>query len=114
MKRQRTKYVEFANLTFKGLRRTDILREDKILKFIVTVNAEFIVKANKNDAFKKIIDKNYATFDGQIPYFLAKKQNSNAIIEKISGSDLIYDFCEMAKNKNKNIFLLGGDEECIQ
>jgi len=46
MKRQSAEYIEFANLHFKGLQRKNILQEDNFLKFIVTVNAEFIVKAN--------------------------------------------------------------------
>lgn len=106
-----TKKVEFANLNFKGLQKQNILEEEEYLKFIVTVNSEFIVKANNNDAFRNIINKNIATFDGQLPFFLAKKQFPNTIIEKISGSDLIYDFCEMAKEKNKKIYLLGGNQE---
>ncbi len=104
-------YIKFANLTFRGLKKEEILKYEKKLKFIVTCNAEFIVKANENEKFRKIINKNYATFDGQIPYFLAKLQNKNINFEKISGSDLIYDFCKLAKEKDYKIFLLGGYEE---
>ncbi len=104
-------HVRFANLNFKGLQLKDILEEEKFLKFIVTVNSEFIVKANNDNKLKEIINNNYATFDGQIPYFLAKKQNPDFAIEKISGSSLIYDLCEMAKEKNKKVFLLGGYEK---
>ena len=103
--------ISFANLEFKGLEKKKLLEENDSLKFIVTVNAEFIIKANNDEEFKKIINNNYATFDGQVPYFLAKKQNPDIYFEKLSGSDLIYDFSEMAKNKNKKIFLLGGYEE---
>lgn len=111
MNRDQTKYVEFANLCFKGLQRKHILQEEEFLKFIVTVNAEIIVKANNDSILKGIINNNYSTFDGQVPYLLAKRQFSNVPFEKISGSDLIYDFCEMAMLKNKRIFLLGGKKE---
>ena len=103
--------INFANLKFRGLVKKTLLEESENLKFIVTVNAEFIIKANTDDDFKKIINDNYSTFDGQIPYFLAKKQNPNIYFEKLSGSDLIYDFSAMAKKTNKKIFLLGGQEE---
>lgn len=105
------KYIEFANLCFKGLEKKDILQEEEFIKFIVTVNAEFIVRANKDKKFKNIINKNFSTFDGQIPYTLAKLKNKNILIEKLSGSDLIYDFCKMAKERKKKIFLLGGYDE---
>jgi N-acetylglucosaminyldiphosphoundecaprenol N-acetyl-beta-D-mannosaminyltransferase len=103
--------ITFANLRFRGLEKKTLLEENNDLKFIVTVNAEFIIKANSDEEFKKIINNNYATFDGQVPYFLAKRQNPDIYFEKLSGSDLIYDFSEMAKEKKKKIFLLGGYEE---
>jgi len=103
--------IKFSGLEFKTLRKNDLLEEEKFLKFIVTVNAEFIVKANNNNAFKNIINNNYATFDGQIPYFLACLKNPKFNFDKLSGSDLIYDFCNMAKDKNKKVFLLGGYEK---
>jgi len=103
--------IKFANLYFKGLKKEEILKEENFLKFIVTVNSEFIIKGNNDDKFKHIINDNYSTFDGQVPYFLAKNKNPNIDFEKLSGSDLIYDFCEMAQMNNKRVFLLGGYEE---
>ncbi len=103
--------MTFSGLEFKTLKKEDLLKEEKFLKFIVTVNAEFIVKANNNDDFKKIINSNYATFDGQVPYLLAKLQNPKLNFDKLSGSDLIYDFCNMAKNERRKVFLLGGYEQ---
>ncbi|MBD3843802.1 MAG: WecB/TagA/CpsF family glycosyltransferase, partial [Campylobacterales bacterium] len=103
--------LKFANIIFKGLRKMDLLSEESHLKFIVTANAEFIVKANEDKKFHQILNENYTTFDGQIPYILAKRQYSDINFEKLSGSDLIYDFCEMAQQKNKKVFLLGGFEE---
>lgn len=106
--------IKFANLYFRGLKKEDILQEENFLKFIVTVNSEFIIKGNNDDTFKDIINDNYSTFDGQVPYFLAKNKNKNIDFEKLSGSDLIYDFCDMAKSHNKSVFLLGGYEESNQ
>jgi len=100
--------INFMNLTFKGLTRKALLEDNQGFKIVVTVNAEFIVLANQDPAFKKIICDNYATFDGQIPYILAKRQFPDVEIEKISGSDFVYDLCAHAKKLNKRIFLLGG------
>lgn len=102
--------IKFANITFNGLLKKDLFRNSNKIKFIIPTNAELIVKAQSNEKFQKIISKNFATFDGQIPYYFAKKQNPNIKIEKISGSDLIYEFCDFAKKNSKSIFLLGGLE----
>lgn len=101
----------FANIRFTGLTKKDIFIETNELKFIITVNAEFIVKANENKEFLEILNSAMCTFDGQVPYLIAKKKNPNIYIEKLSGSDLIYDFANFAKIKNKRIFLLGGLED---
>ncbi len=103
--------LKFANIIFKGLRKKDLLSEESYLKFIIPANAEFIVRANENKRFLNILNNNFITFDGQIPYMLAKRQNPDKYFEKLSGSDLIYDFCEMAYERQKKIFLLGGYEE---
>ncbi len=103
--------IHFANINFKGLNKEHILEEDDTLKFIVTANAEFIVKAQENEKFRDILSSNFTTFDGQIPYYIAKKQNPKRKIEKLSGSDIIFEFCLMAKEKDKKVFLLGGYEK---
>lgn len=100
--------INFMNLVFRGLTRDSLLRESSGLKIVVTVNAEFIVSANEDDAFKKIICENYSTFDGQIPFMLARLKFPHVAIEKISGSDFIYDICANAKQFNNRVFLLGG------
>lgn len=101
--------VNFCGINFSCLEQEQLFREDDETRFVVTVNAEFIVKANHNPTFLNIINDNYATFDGQIPYFFARLLNSQQHFDKISGSDLIYDACANAQKNNKSIFLLGGE-----
>ncbi len=79
-------------------------------KHIITVNAEAIVRAQTDNKLKTIINNNYATIDGQIPLWLYKHKHKQNV-EKISGSDLIYDVCEWTKNKRYKIFLLGGNPD---
>ncbi len=102
------KNITFCNIIFRGINKDCLLSEESKLKFIVTANAEFIVYANNNSYFKKILNHNLTTLDGQIPYWLAQLQNRHVTLEKLSGSDLIYDFCEMARTEKKRVFLLGG------
>ncbi len=103
--------IKFANLNFNGLTKNIVLKKEKYLKVIIPTNAELIVKAQNDSRFQNIVNNNFATFDGQVPYFLAKNKNKQKYFEKISGSDLIYDFCKLAKKNNYKIFLLGGYED---
>ena len=100
--------INCAGLKFIGLSKRQILNSDEKFKHIVTVNAEYIVHAQKDEKLKNIICSNYSTFDGQIPFLLARLANGRRDFEKISGSDFIYDACGYAKNNNKKVFLLGG------
>lgn len=80
-------------------------------ELVVTVNAEAIVRAQKNERLRSIINNNTATIDGQIPLWLYRHSYKNIDIEKISGSDLIFSIPEIAEAKGLKVFLLGGKEE---
>lgn len=101
--------IQFCGIRFRGLEQAELFKEDSATHFVVTVNAEFIVKASRNKLFRDIINANYATFDGQVPYLFARLLNPNKRFNKISGSDLIYDACEHAQQHGKRLFLLGGN-----
>lgn len=103
--------IFFAGLQIRGLTRKVVLAEQDRLKIIVTLNAELIVKANRNSRFREIVNSNVATLDGQVSYALAKILYWKTRIEKISGSDLIYDFCHLAREKGMKLFVLGGYPE---
>ena len=100
--------VTFAGIRFSGLTRRRIFEPSDRLKMITTVNAEFIVMANKDRRFREILCRNESTFDGQIPYLLARSMNPTVELEKISGSDLIYEICAFAGANARRVYLLGG------
>lgn len=102
--------VNFAGLSFTGLTRQSILAGNDF-RMIVTANAEIIVRANEDKKYGDVVRKGTLTFDGQIPYVLAKLIDRSTSFEKISGSDFIYDVCEFARKQGKSIFLLGGKED---
>lgn len=103
--------INFLGLNFSLLNKEDLLRDRESLTFVVTANAEIIINALENPKYKKIISKGELSFDGQIPFFLARRKNPRRIFEKLSGSDMIYDFCEKAHKEKRKVFLLGGLEE---
>lgn len=103
--------IIFGNVNFKGLTKKQILLNDRSFQHVITVNADILVEANKTPRLLSIINNNIATVDGQIPFVLIKKRYKNAEIEKISGSDFIYDVAEHCRLTHKSIFLLGGTYE---
>jgi N-acetylglucosaminyldiphosphoundecaprenol N-acetyl-beta-D-mannosaminyltransferase len=104
--------IHFAGIQFRGLDKKELLNlTDNNLKVVATLNAEFIVLANEKPEFKKLLSNAFCTFDGQVPYLLARIKNPTRKFQKISGSDFIYDACSSAQEKNLKLFLLGGKEE---
>lgn len=89
----------------------DVLKETGSCKLLVTVNAEAVVRAQKDKKLLNIINSNYASIDGQIPLWLYKARHRGIDVCKLSGSDLIYDLSEWAEKTHKKVFLLGGQEE---
>lgn len=105
-----TNKLKVFGLTFTTFDSDKLIALDTPFKFITTVNAEFIVEAHSNSRFKEIINSSFATFDGQIPYFLAKLITRKKLY-KISGSNLIYDVISKCKHDNLTLFLLGDTNE---
>ncbi len=92
--------------------------ENKSQYYIITLNPEMVVEAQKNDYFKKIINEASLVIADGIGIlwaikFLDKNSPSNKGgwgVEKITGIDLIYKICESDFVKNKKIYLLGAEE----
>lgn len=108
--------MNFCNINFNIANRKDLFEKpNKGTKCIITVNAQIIVCANENQRLIKFINKNYATMDGEIPLKVAKIVNPNfRNVIKLSGSDIVYDFCDYAKKNNLKIFFLGGNENSVK
>lgn len=104
--------VRFAGLNFNAPTRSAINALPRPT-LVVTVNADFIVTAHKNPRFARIINQNASTFDGQVPYILARKfaRPHGVSIEKISGSDLVPELLVTAGHTKKRVFLLGASAE---
>jgi N-acetylglucosaminyldiphosphoundecaprenol N-acetyl-beta-D-mannosaminyltransferase len=105
---------------------------------IVTLNSEMIVRANRDEEFRKIINSaDLVVADGmgflRAASFLKKKSGKflpdlknlfltglysflypgkieDVLPEKISGIDLIYEICESDFIKTKKIYLIGAEE----
>lgn len=98
----------FCNIDFNILKKTDLFsRKADETKIIIPMNAQVITLANKNERLLRFINNNYSTFDGQIPINRFEK-NNKVKVDKISGSDIVYDFCQFARENDLKVFFLGG------
>jgi N-acetylglucosaminyldiphosphoundecaprenol N-acetyl-beta-D-mannosaminyltransferase len=106
--------MKYCNLNINLTNKKELFEIDKEKpKCIVTLNAQIICLANKNKDLFDFVNDNYATLDGEIPLKCAKifKRKDFKKVEKLSGSEIIYDFCEYAKKNKKKLFFLGGMED---
>jgi UDP-N-acetyl-D-mannosaminuronic acid transferase (WecB/TagA/CpsF family) len=76
----------FCNINFNQKDKNALFEhtDDKKVKLIITVNAAFIVEANKSKRFFDLLNSNYVTFDGYIPYITAKILNFWGLIHSFS------------------------------
>ena len=105
--------MEFCNLNINLTNKKELFELDKKkTKCIVTLNAQIICLANTNKELYDFVNSNYATIDGQVPLKTARLKNRKfKKVEKLSGSEIVYDFFEYAKKNNLKFFFLGGKED---
>lgn len=108
--------MRFCNIDINITNKKELFQNiDGRTKCIVTLNAQIIVLANEHNRLLNFINNNYVTLDGEVPLKVAKILNSDfRNVSKLSGSDIVYDFCDYAKSNNLKIFFLGGKESSVR
>jgi len=127
-----------------GMNKSEVLEKifecikDNTSEIICTTNSEFVVDAQKDVEFRKIINESYMSLPDSSGIVQARKYLSEvkkikknmlfpiralflglkiglfSFFDKtytentLSGSNLIYDICDFASKNNLNVFLLGG------
>lgn len=101
--------MKFCNINFNALNKEEFFcfNEDQT-KVLITANAQIITLINKYDWLLKFSKENYVSFDGTIPFWIAKLFSYRSRFEKISGSNLMFDLEDILISSNYSIFLLGG------
>ncbi len=108
--------MKFCNININLKNKEELLQNlNGKIKCIITLNAQIIVLANENPRLLNFINRNYVTLDGEIPLKVAKILDPDfRDVVKLSGSDIVYDFCDYAKENDLKIFFLGGREKSVQ
>lgn len=99
--------VKLDNLKLKNvLKQVDNFLNSKSQHYIVTTNPEFLIQANKDQEFKKILNNSDLSLADGFGILLAGLVKGK-FINRISGADLMMDICKVAEQKNSSVFLLG-------
>jgi len=77
--------------------------------YIVTVNPEFILTAQKDKKIAQILNEAEISIADGIGLVLVSKMTKNKIPKRIAGIDLMMKICEYAEQNQKLIYLLGGN-----
>ncbi len=104
--------IKINKITFKETIETikNFLSSDK-QHYLITLNPEMVVEANKDRYFKKIINEaDIVLVDGVGILFANRFLNNDKLLERIKGIDLIYKICESDFIKDYKIYLLGAGE----
>lgn len=75
---------------------------------IVTVNPEFIIAAQKDSHFKKILNRADLAIPDGIGLILAGRVLRTPFKERITGVDLTWAICKLAEDRGYSVFFLGG------
>jgi len=81
---------------------------DKKQHYIVTPNPEFLVAAQKDENFRKILNQADLAVPDGVGIILAAKILKKKIKERIPGVDLTLKICQLAALNHWKVFLLGG------
>lgn len=101
--------VKINELTFKQvIEKINIFLETKKLHQIVTVNPEFVVEAQKNVEFKKILNSADLSVADGFGLKIGAIISGQKIGERITGVDLTWEICKIAAEKKYSVFFLGG------
>jgi len=94
-------YDQLASLLMQDI-------EQRKKSFIVAINPEKIMKAQKDEELKKLLNRaDYQIPDG-IGVIIASKLKGGRVRNRVTGIDMMLKLCQTAAEKGKRIFLYGG------
>lgn len=82
------------------------MREPRVHQ-IATVNPEFIMKAQEDEAFRQVLNQADLCIADGVGLLLAGRWLGQPLPGRVAGSDLVYELAGLAAEKSWRIFLLG-------
>ena len=95
----------------EALQRVEDLLLDSQQRYVVTPNPEFLVRAQKDEEYRGLLNKaDMAVADG-IGLIFASRFLKRPLKQRISGVDLMEGICQVAAQENWQVFLYGAQPE---
>ena len=87
---------------------------EQISGFVVLPYSEFVVRAQKDQEYKNILNKaDFCLCEGRGLYLMARLLGKK-LKQNINGIELIYQLNQKSKIKNQKLFLFGGTEDVVK
>jgi N-acetylglucosaminyldiphosphoundecaprenol N-acetyl-beta-D-mannosaminyltransferase len=104
--------TEIFGVKFDDLTMNEAL--EKIQGFVVLPYSEFIVRAQKDEEFRNILNSaDFCLCEGRGLYLMARLMGKK-LKQNIYGVELIYGINQKSKIKNQKLFLFGGREDVVK
>lgn len=109
--------IKFHNITKQEFHffMNDLSENSGMNVFIVTPNVDFVIRADKDDEFREIINHaDFSVCDSAVIYHCSKLLCRNKLKDKITGFDAMTALLEIANQRKEKIFLLGSTENNVR
>ncbi len=77
---------------------------------VITPNLDHLRRAVRDPAYRDMIERADLSVPDGMPLVLAARLQGTPLPERVAGSDMISSLSELAAQRGRSIFLLGGDE----
>ena len=104
--------VKIDNLTTdRALQKIEGFLTDGQQHYIVTPNPEFLVLAQKDSEFRRILNQADLAVPDGVGLILAARFLGQSLEQRVSGTDLMEKVCQRAASRKWPVFLLGDKED---
>ena len=92
----------------EAVERVDELVRARIPSYFITANLHYAMLTASTPGLDRINRGAAFILADGAPLVVASRRTTNPVPERVAGSDLIYDLCELAARRGHRVFLLGG------
>ncbi len=78
--------------------------------YVVTPNADVMVKLHRDDAFQRIYDRAQLVVPDGMPLLWAARCQGTPLKERVAGSDFFIELCQTSARRGYRVFFLGAQE----
>ena len=86
------------------------LIESGVPSYFITANVHYAMLTAERPELRAINDRAAFLLADGAPLVWASRRGGSPLPERVAGSDLIYDLCELAARQSRGVYLLGGAE----